>query len=110
MNFNDLYKNSRFINENCFMNIKVTDYVINKVLNENEMEKPKIKISEPGSFTEWCNEAGFPGVTCECICKALKTDSPRLHKKAIFAYNFGFKKNGKKCACVEAIERKKNGK
>ena len=73
-------------------------------LNENALrmirETEEIEIKHPGAFTDWCKSQNFDGVTCECICKALKTNDKVLHKRAIFAYNFGFKKNGKTCDCV----------
>jgi len=73
----------------------------NKKENDKN-KKPKIEIKHPGAFTKWCIEQGFEGVTCECICKALETDDPVLHKRAIFANNFGIRKKlGKDCECVK---------
>jgi len=72
----------------------------------SKKKKLKLEIKHPGAFTEWCKEQGFEGVTCECICKAMKTDDPVLHKRANFAYNFGWRRNGKTCACMEAIRLK----
>ena len=76
-----------------------------KLLIENS-EKPKIEIKHPGAFTAWCKKQGFDGVTCECICKAMATDNPTLHKRANFAYNFAFKRNGKTCDCMEKRKKK----
>jgi len=75
-------------------------------LNENTFNKlfiieNEIKISHPGAFTDYCKSQGFDGVTCECICKAMKSNDKTLHKRANFAYNFGFKKKGKTCDCME---------
>ncbi len=74
-----------------------------KMILENE--KPEIEIKHPGAFTDWCKKQGFNGVTCECICKAMATNDKTLHKRAIFAYNFAFKRHGKTCECME--KRKK---
>jgi hypothetical protein len=73
-------------------------------------KKVKLIIKHPGAFTKWCKDQGFEGVNCECICKALKTDDPTLHKRANFAYNFGFKRNGRTCKCVEELRKKQQNK
>ena len=78
---------------------------LSEIITIMENEKPKIEIKHPGSFTAWCKKQGFDGVTCECICKAMATDNPTLHKRANFAYNFAFKRHGKTCDCME--KRKK---
>lgn len=75
-------------------------------LEENKKGKMKIKLKHPGAMTEYCKENGFDGVTCGCLCKAMKEKDPVWHKRAIFAYNFGFKRNKKKCTCMEAIIEK----
>ena len=58
-----------------------------------------------GEFTEWCKEQGYTKVTCGCIAKGKKSDDPHIRKQATFAYNFGFKKNGKTCKEVEDMEK-----
>ena len=83
-----------FINENAIKKLYKINFIV-------ENEKPKIEIKHPGAFTSWCKSQGFDGVTCECICKAMSTDNPTLHKRANFAYNFAFKRNGKTCECME---------
>ena len=65
---------------------------------------PKLVIKHPGAFTKYCEDNGYKGVTCGCICKALKTDDKKLKKQARFAYQFGFKKNKKTCKCVEDLK------
>ena len=48
-------------------------------------QKPiKIKKSKEGSFTSWCKNQGYDGVTQECISKGRKA-SPAIKKKAVFA-------------------------
>jgi len=82
-------------------------------LENNKKNKPKIKLKHPGAMTEYCKENGFDGVTCGCLCKAMKEEDPVWHKRAMFAYNFGFKRNKKTCACMEAIikeHKKENNK
>ena len=79
-------------------------------LNETSLNlileaKNEIKIKHPGAFTDWCKQQGFGGVTCDCICKAMATNDKTLHKRASFAYTFGFKEHGKTCDCME--KRKK---
>lgn len=46
-----------------------------------------IKKSRQGSFTKWCKQQGFSGVTQECIQKGLKSKNPAIRKKANFARN-----------------------
>ena len=77
-------------------------YLNNKAIQHilEETEKLDIEIKHPGKFTDWCKSHGFEGVTCDCICKAMSSNDPKLHKEANFAYNFGFKKNGKTCDCM----------
>jgi hypothetical protein len=53
--------------------------------------KPKIKIKHTGSFTKYCKNKGFNGVTCECINEGLHSKNPKTRKKANFARNFGHK-------------------
>ena len=63
-----------------------------------------------GKFTRYCKAKGYDGVTCQCICDALKSGNTERVREAIFAYNFAFKRNGRKCVCVEEIRKgKKNG-
>ena len=61
-----------------------------------------------GKFTEYCKRKGYTGVTCQCICEALKSNNTTVVKRAVFAYNFGFRRNGKKCECVEKLRKSKN--
>ena len=79
-------------------------------VDKDGKKKVKLVIKNPGAFSKWCKDQGFEGVTCECVCKALKTDDPTLHKRANFAYSFGFKKNGKSCKCVEDLRKKEQNK
>jgi len=80
--------------------------MIHLIANSNIHIDPKNK----GKFTHYCKSKGYKGVTCECICEALKSGNTERVREAVFAYNFGFKKNGKKCSCVEEIKKgKKNG-
>lgn len=73
------------------------------ITHEDEHE---IKVSNKGEFTEWCKENGFKSVTCGCICKGLKNDDPKIRRRANFAYNFGFKRNGHICKCVEELRKR----
>jgi hypothetical protein len=68
---------------------------------------PSIDPDNKGQFTKFCKSKGYTGVTCQCICEALKSRSVKRVKEANFAYNFGFKKNGKTCDCVEKIRKQK---
>ena len=77
-------------------------------LNENAQEKASnIQIKHPGEMTEWCKRQGYEKVTCDCLCKAFKSDNPILHKRANFAYNFGWKRHNKTCDCVEKLRNSK---
>jgi len=67
--------------------------------NATDQAKMKIKLKHPGAFTEYCGGK----VTCECIYKALTSDDTTLHRRANFAYNFGFKRNGHICPQVEKL-------
>jgi len=87
-----------FLNQYGIKNLELMESVI--VLFENEI-KNQIKISHPGAFTDYCKKQGFSGVTCDCICKAMASNDKTLHKRANFAYNFGFKKKGQTCSCME---------
>ncbi len=51
-------------------------------------KKPEIKIkkSKQGSFTSWCKNKGYDGVTQACIAQGKKA-SPAIQKKAVFAEN-----------------------
>ena len=73
-------------------------------------EKSKIEIKHPGVFTDWCKKQGFDGVTCECVCKAMSTNDPTLHKRANFAYTFAFKNHNKTCECMEKRKKEKKKK
>ena len=86
---------------------ETTTYKLLKIINLNELNENDIKISHPGAFTDYCKSQGFDGVTCECICKAMKSNDKTLHKRANFAYNFGFKKKGKICKCMEKLKKAK---
>ena len=80
--------------------------------------KLKIEIKNPGAFTKWCeehkalekDENGKIKVGCKCIAKALReafrNGDTKLERRALFAYNFGYKKNGKTCEEVEEILNK----
>ena len=74
-----------------------------KLITEEELNtiKNKIKISKPGSFTEYCHGQ----VSCACMHKALLSNDPSLHRKANFAYNFGYKRNGKICPEIENMRK-----
>ena len=47
----------------------------------------KIKPSKKGSFTKWCKNKGYDGVTSECIAKGKSSKNSAIVKKAIFAAN-----------------------
>ena len=66
-------------------------------------KKSKIKIDHEhdGEFTKWCKEKGYTKVTCKCIEDGKKSDDPHVRKMANFAYNFGWKRHGKKCKNLE---------
>lgn len=38
-----------------------------------------------GSFTRWCKDQGFGGVTLACIRKGLNSKDPGIRKKAAWA-------------------------
>jgi len=59
-----------------------------KVQSVKKGGKPAIYIkpSKRGTFTKWCNQHGFNGVTTECI-NAGKKASPAIQAKARFAQN-----------------------
>lgn len=46
-----------------------------------------IKPSKRGSFTKWCKNQGYGGVTSECIRKGKNSKSSAIRKKATFAAN-----------------------
>ena len=52
-------------------------------------EKPKIHIKEKnkGTFTRFCRENGFDGVTEKCIQRGLNSKNPKTRKRANFARN-----------------------
>lgn len=53
---------------------------------QKSAEQIKEKGTE-GSFTRWCKEQGFDGVTVECIRKGLRSKDSRIRKKALWAQN-----------------------
>ena len=46
-----------------------------------------IKPSKKGSFTKWCKNKGYDGVTNKCIQEGKNSNSKAIRKKAIFAQN-----------------------
>lgn len=61
------------------MNEKI-EYLVQKF---KKGSKIKIKESQEGSFTKYCNGK----VTEECIAKGLRSPNPKIRKKANFARN-----------------------
>ena len=54
-------------------------------------------VSKPGSFTAYCKQKGFGGVTSACIAEGLKSKDPTVRKRAVLAKTFrGMKKKRKK--------------
>lgn len=45
-----------------------------------------------GSFTRWCKQKGFGGVTSECITAGKRAKDPGIRKKANFAANVSRRK------------------
>lgn len=58
-------------------------------------DKPKIfiKPSKRGSFTKWCKNHGYNGVTSGCISEGLRSKIAAIRKKANFARNAKYKWN-----------------
>jgi len=85
-----------------------------KIVSSNKVRSGKLSViasididpKDKGKFTAYCKRNGFDGVTCECIMKGLKSPDVGTRRRANFAYNFGFKKNGKKCSDVEKFRNK----
>lgn len=50
-----------------------------------------IKEKNKGTFTEFCKNKGFGGVTCECIEQGLGSPNAKTRKRANFALQFGRK-------------------
>jgi len=42
-------------------------------------------INKPGSFTKWCKQEGFSGVTSLCIAKGKKSKNPTTRRRANLA-------------------------
>jgi len=83
------------------------DAEVEETKDKKGKKKIKIKIKHPGAMTEYCKKKGYDGVTCGCLCEAMNDPDPVWHKRANFAYVFGFRKNGKQCACMEEIYKKR---
>ena len=49
--------------------------------------KIAIKDKNKGSFTKYCKNSGFNGVTKACISKGKASKNPKTRKKATFADN-----------------------
>ena len=41
-----------------------------------------------GTFTEWCKQQGYGGVTSECIAAGKKSKNPTVRKRANLASTF----------------------
>ena len=54
---------------------------------------PKIIINPKakGSFTRYCKQHGYNGVTKACVEEGLKSPNPKTRKRANFARNFALK-------------------
>ena len=50
-------------------------------------KKIKIKDSKKGTFTKYCKNKGYKGVTSKCIAEGKKSKSKAIRKKATFAQN-----------------------
>ena len=62
------------------------------------MAKTTIHISEKteGSFTRYCRNKGYDGVTAQCIAEGKRSKNPKTRKRAVFAENSRkFKHGGK---------------
>jgi len=53
------------------------------------LEPIEIKENNKGTFTNYCKEHGFGGVTCGCIEKGLGSINKKTAKRANFALQFG---------------------
>lgn len=42
-------------------------------------------VKHPGSFTEWCKQQGFNGVTEECIARGCKSKNKTIRSRACLA-------------------------
>lgn len=79
MKYNQKYLYLQIINKTQNMNDKI-EYLVQKF---KKGSKIKIKESQKGSFTKYCNGK----VTEECIAKGLRSPNPKIRKKANFARN-----------------------
>jgi hypothetical protein len=58
-------------------------------------------------MTEWCKSQGYEKVTWSCLLKAFKSCNALLHKRANFAYNFGWKNHNRSCGDIEKFKNSK---